>query len=178
MELFEAIESRFSYRGAFKDEKVPREHLRAIVQAGLAAPSGKNMQTPSFVIADDPDLLNGIRNAVGGNKPMQSCPALICCIIDKDPEAVYHGHSFQIEDCAAATENMLLAVTALGYRSVWLDGMLRLESRAERIGEILGIPESKKVQILLPVGAPAEEYPRRGKKPFHERAWFNGWPNE
>ncbi|NQT27823.1 nitroreductase family protein [candidate division KSB1 bacterium] len=178
MDLFDAIRQRFSYRGAFLKQSVPREDLEAIVQAGLDAPSGKNMQTTSFIIVDDPELLDSIRAIASHNKPLQSCLALICCVIDQYPEPIYHDFSFQIEDCSAAVENMLLAITALEYRSVWLDGMLRLESCAEKIGAILGIPPNKKLQIMMPVGLPAEEYPRREKRLFHERAWFNGWKHD
>ncbi|HDQ44699.1 MAG TPA: nitroreductase [bacterium] len=176
MELFQAIGDRFSYRGRFSGESVPREDLKKIVQAGLDAPSGRNQQTTSFVILDDPGLLGQIRRTAAGVVALETAPALICCIVDKHPGAVYHGHSFQIEDCAAAVENMLLAITALGYASVWLDGMLRIETRSEKISGILRLPEGKKVQVMLPVGVPAEDYPRKEKKPFEERAGFNGWP--
>jgi hypothetical protein len=67
----------------------------------------------------------------------------------------------------------LLAITGLGYASVWLDGVLRSEGRAQKIGEAIGLPASKKVQILLPVGVAQEYLPHREKLPFKERAWFN-----
>ncbi|MBF0494093.1 MAG: nitroreductase family protein, partial [Candidatus Omnitrophica bacterium] len=60
MDIFLALQLRHSYRGAFKDILVPRSDLKQIVQAALAAPSGKNMQTTSFVIVDDPELLKKI----------------------------------------------------------------------------------------------------------------------
>lgn len=173
MDLFEAIEKRQSYRGGFLNQPVPREHLRKIVQAGLAAPSGKNAQTTEFVIIDDPAMVSAIRAMHPQNKAMQQAPAYIACIVDKQPPAVYEGMSFQIEDCSAAVENMLLAITALGYGSVWIDGWLRVEGRADKIGQLIGLPAGKKVQILLPVGKPAETWPRPQKKPFEQRAWFN-----
>ena len=173
MELFEAIAKRKSYRGAFKDDPVSRKDLEAIVEAGLKAPSGKNCQTTRFVIVDNEKLLEEIRGMHANNKAMQQCGALIVCIVDIEPEAVYEGFSFEIEDCAAAVENMLLAVTALGYATVWIDGWLRVEGRAERIGELLGVPEGKIVRIVLPIGVPSEEYKQPKKKPFGQRAWFN-----
>ncbi|MFH1039439.1 MAG: nitroreductase family protein [PVC group bacterium] len=173
MELFEAMKRRHSYRGPFKDDPVPREDLERIVAAGLRAPSGKNEQTTSFVIVDDPSLVKEIGGMHPGNQALQLARALIACIIDRHPEAVYEGHSFQVEDCAAAVENMLLAITALGYGSVWIDGWLRLEGHAEKIGGLLGVPETRVVRVLLPVGIPAEEGPRKEKKAFNERAWFN-----
>lgn len=54
MDLFEAVARRHSYRGPYTDQPVPREDLRKIVQAGIQAPSGRNEQTTSFVIIDDP----------------------------------------------------------------------------------------------------------------------------
>lgn len=173
MELFEAISKRKSYRGAFKEKAVSTKDLEAIVEAGLKAPSGKNEQTTSFVIVDEDEILEKIREMHANNKAMQQCRALIACIVDIEPEAVYEGHSFVVEDCAAAVENMLLAVTALGYATVWIDGWLRVENRAERIGELLGVPEGKIVRIVLPIGIPAEEYKQPKKKSFDERAWFN-----
>ena len=57
MDVMQAIATRHSYRGAFKSEPVPREHLRQIVEAGLKAPSAGNSQTTSYAIVDDPDVV-------------------------------------------------------------------------------------------------------------------------
>lgn len=165
MELFEAIEKRHSYRGGYQDKLVPREDLIKIVQAGLSAPSGCNAQTTSFVIVDDPEVIARINEVVSIKSP-----AVIVCVVD--PVPVYKDMSFELEDCSAAVENMLLAVVALGYASVWLDGVLR-GGAGETIARILNVPDGKRVQILLPVGAPTEEVTAREKKPFCERAWFN-----
>ena len=94
-----------------------------------------------------------------------------------DPSPVYEGTSFALEDCSAAVENMLLAVTALGYASLWLDGALRGAKR-KQVGALLGVPAGKRVQILLPIGVPAEVRTQREKKSFAERAWFNGYGND
>ncbi len=175
MELFEAIKKRQSYRGQYKDIQIPRPDLEKIVQAGLDAPSGKNAQTTEFVVVDDPSLAAKIAAMHTANKAVQQAKAFIACICDVQPEAVYEGYSFQVEDCAAAVENMLLAITALGYASVWVDGWLRLEGRAAAIGNLLGLPQSKAVRILLPIGIPCQEYKQPAKKPFAERAWYNGY---
>ena len=177
MDVFEAIEKRYSYRGPYKDEPMPREHLRKILEAGLKAPSGRNMQTTKFVIVDDPDLLEKI-GGMHDKAAMKQARAMIACIIDKNPEPVYEGHSFQVEDCSTAVENMLLAITSLGYASVWIDGWLRVENRAERIGKLLGVPDEKIVRVLLPLGVPAEQGPRKEKMPFEQRAWFNKYEGE
>ena len=173
MDVFEAIARRHSYRGLFLPDPVPRADLERIVQAGLQAPSGKNEQTTAFVIVDDPDLLAAIRSFPGANAAVRSARACIACVVDAAPGAVYEGHHFQVEDCAAAVENMLLAVTALGYATVWIDGWLRVRDRARRVGDLLGVPPAKTVRILLPLGRPAEAHRQKEKLPFAARAWFN-----
>ena len=172
MDVFEAIAKRHSYRGEFTKTLVPRNDLEKIVQAGIRAPSGKNEQVVSFVIVDDRDLLAKLAKVI--DKPVcVTAGAMIVCVVD--PRPVYNAISFAAEDCAASVENMLLAITALGYATVWLDGVLRLENRAARIGELLGVPPDREVQIILPLGVPMEPGIQREKAPFTERAWFNRW---
>jgi len=170
MDLFDAIANRYSYRGKFTDSPVLRKDLETIVAAGVHAPSACNEQVATFVIVDDKTLLRQIAEIIP--KPVcQSAQAMIACVAD--PRAVYAGISFAGEDCAAAVQNMLLAITALGYASVWLDGALRAENRAARIGELLGVPAGKTIRILLPIGVSAEPGRPREKLPFDRRAWFN-----
>jgi nitroreductase len=173
MDIFTAIEKRYSYRGPMEQAQITREDLRKIVECGLKAPSGKNAQTTQFVIIDNPNILEELHKMHPANKAMQQAPAMIACIVDKRPEKIYEGYDFQLEDCAAAVENILLAITGYGYASVWIDGWLRVEQRADRVAELIELPANKKVQILLPVGKPAEQGPRKEKKPFEQRAWFN-----
>jgi nitroreductase len=173
VDIFDAIARRHSYRGPFKDQPMPREDLRRIVQAGLQAPSGRNEQTTRFVIVDDAPLVRQIGALHTTNKAVQQARAFIACIVDERPAPVYEGFHFQVEDCAAAVENMLLAVTALGYATVWIDGWLRIEQHAQTIGRLLGVPEGKVIRVLLPLGVPAEAWSQREKKPFEARAWFN-----
>lgn len=170
MDVFEAMAKRHSYRGPFTDAPVPREDLRKIVQAGIRAPSGKNEQVVSFVIVDDPELLGQIA-AVVQRPACNTAKAMIACV--SDPRPVFEGFSFAAEDTAAAVENMLLALTALGYASVWLDGVLRLNDVAARVGELLGVPPGRTVRILLPLGVPAEPGVQKEKLPFAQRAWFD-----
>lgn len=175
MDLFEAIEKRYSYRGRFTNKPVSEDDLRKIVQAGLDAPTGKNMQTTEFVIINDEEKVKEIRNILPDKMAVATGKAYIACIVDKEPEIVFGTHHFQIEDCAAAVENMLLAITALGYTSVWLDGVLRTNNTAEKFAEIIKCPESKKVQIVLPVGKPEKEGARKEKKKFSERVKMNSY---
>jgi nitroreductase len=171
MDLFTAIEKRHSYRGSFVEGRIPRKDLQRITEAGIRAPSGYNGQTTSFLILDDPSLLEQV-GEIMANERVKTAPALISVLMDTSPTG--RELQFGIEDYSAAVENMLLAVTALGYATVWIDGSLRREDRAKRIGDLLGVPEIFEVRVVLPLGIPAEEGSQNEKKPFSERAWFYG----
>ena len=173
MDLFKAILLRHCYRGSFRQDSIPREDLREIVQAGLMAPSGKNLQTTRFVIVDRQDVLCQIAAICPVNQAVMEMRAMIACIVDREPDLLADGPSFQVEDCATAVDHMLLAATALSYATVWIDGALRVENRADRIGQLLGVPQAKVVRIILPLGNPAEPYQGPVKMSFEERAWFD-----
>ncbi len=172
MDLFEAIRKRHSYRGPYEDRTIPRGDLERIVQAGIQAPSGVNAQTTSFVIIDEPEKVSAVADIVEKDLLRQAA-AVIVCVVDHRP--VYQDMSFGVEDCAAAVENMLLAIAALGYATVWIDGALRRDERTERIARLLDIPDDLEVRIILPVGVPREHWEQKEKRAFAERAWFNGW---
>ncbi len=172
MELFEAFAERHSYRGAFKNMPVPREDLNKIVEAGIAAPSGCNAQTTSFAIVDDPAILAEIRGLIS-MAAVQTAPAIIAVIMREQP--TYRGMGFEVQDYSAAVENMLLAITGLGYASVWLDGVLRTRGIAEKIGSLLNVPRGQDmtVTVILPVGIPGEKGRQNDRLPFEQRVWYN-----
>ena len=173
MDLLTAIEKRHSYRGTMQKQQPHRDDLITIVKSGIMAPSGKNAQTTQFIIIDDKEIIAKLNSMHPANLAMQEAPAMIACIIDQNPAKVFECYDFQLEDCAAAVENMLLTITALGYASVWIDGWLRLDNRQQQIAELLNLPAGKKVQIILPIGVPAEQWQQKERKPFEQRACFN-----
>lgn len=173
MDFFTAVAARHSYRGPLRAAPVPREDLARIVDAGIRAPSGKNCQTTHFVVIDDPGLVVQLRRLHATNRAMQTASALIACLVDRDPPPVYEGYDFQIEDCAAAVENMLLAVAALGYASVWIDGWLRVGGRAAAVANLIGAPPEKIVRVLLPIGVPEQPGQQPARRGVGERAWYN-----
>ena len=89
----------------------------------------------------------------------------------------YRDRCFAVQDYSAAIENMLLAITELGYQSCWYEGHITDEDRiGYQIAQILGVPDDYELVCILPVGiAETEPVPPR-KKSFEERAWFNSWP--
>ena len=171
MDTLECISVRHSYRGAYRNEPVPREDLRKIMEAGLAAPSGCNKQTVSLIAADDPALVAKIKSVI--DPPVaQTAPAFICVLTRR--VCAYRDRCFAVQDYAAAIENMLLAIMALNYQSCWYEGHITDEDRiCDKIAGLLGVPRDMDLVCILPVGwAESEPVPPR-KKAFEERAFFN-----
>lgn len=176
MEALSWIHQRTSYRGKYKPIPVPREHLKAIMEAGLAAPSGCNKQTTSLIAVDAPDLLSELKRQM--DPPIcDTAPAFICVLTRRI--YAYRDKSYSIQDYAAAIENMLLAIVALGYQSCWYEGHITDEDKiGTRLAETLGVPLEYEMVCILPVGYAAEALGCAKKKPFEERAWFNGFGQE
>lgn len=169
----EWICSRRSYRGRYRPDRVPREDLTAIMAAGLAAPSGCNRQTTSLIAVDDPALLERLRAEI--DPPVgETAPAMICVLTRRIN--AYRDRCFATQDYAAAIENMLLAIVALGYQSCWYEGHVTDADRiGDRLARILGVPDGYELVCVLPVGVAEGEPAAPKKKPFAERAWFNGF---
>ena len=174
MDTLQAILTRRSYRGKYLDAPVPREHLQTIMEAGCAAPSGCNRQTTSFIAVDDPALLARLKALV--TPPVAgTAPAWI--LVLTRPIVAYRDRRFNVQDYAAAIENMLLAAHALGYASCWYEGHITDDDDiAGQIAQALGLPEEYRIVCVLPVGVPAEEAKIPKKLPPRQRMWFNEGP--
>lgn len=171
MELMEAIRARKSYRNLFTNAPVPRADLEEILEAGVLAPSGCNMQTTQFIGVDDPALVRQLAEICGKDWVKTSAAAVL--LLTKETMSP-SGVSYHVHDYAAAAENILLAIAAKGYASVWIEGQIRGEKAGE-MGRLLGVPDDLTVAVYLPLGVPAKPVTVVAKKPFEERAWFNGY---
>ena len=171
--MTDLILQRRSYRGKFKPDRIPAGDLQLILEAGLAAPSGCNKQTTSLIAVDDPAILARIHAVI--DPPVgETAPAMIC-VLSKNIIA-YRDRCFATQDYSAAIENMLLAITALGYQSCWYEGHITDTDRiGDKIAEILGVPEEYRMVCILPVGVAESAPGTPRKKAFAERAWFNGF---
>ena len=111
MDALEAIRRRRSVR-KYTGDPIPREHLEIIVDAGRLAASGSNNQPWDFIVVTDRAMIDQLKIA---SQWMEQAGAIIAVVLD--PES-----RWWLEDGSAAVENMLIAATALGYGSCWLEG--------------------------------------------------------
>ena len=176
MDTMDTILSRRSYRGKYLPQPVPREDLKKIMEAGLAAPSGCNKQTVSLIAVDDPKMLARLRTVIDPRKG-ETAPAMICVLTQRI--IAYRDRCFNVQDYAAAIENMLLAIVSMGYQSCWFEGHITDVDRiGDKMARILNVPEGYELVCFLPVGRAEGEAQAPVKKEFDERAFFNGFGNE
>ena len=173
MNVLTAIKDRTSYRGAYQSTPVPREDLVRIMEAGLAAPSGCNKQTTSLIAVDDAQVLRKLHKVI--EKPsIESAPAMICVLTQKT--IAYRDRCFHVHDYSAAIQNMLLAAVGLGYQSCWYEGYITdTDAIGRKMADVLGVPADYELVCFLPIGIAAQPVTHAQKKPFEERAWFNGF---
>jgi len=154
MDALEAIRARRSVR-QYSGAPIPRRDLEMIVDAGRLAATGGNLQPWEFVVITAREMIQRLKVAADW---MDKAGAIIAVVMDPSSR-------WWIEDGAAAIENMLLASTALGYGSCWLEGWTL--AHEQELKALLGIPTEKRLLTLIPIGAPAES-PTREKKPLSE----------
>lgn len=159
-ELVQTIFSRRSIR-RYQDEPVSEIDIQTLLEAAMAAPSASNRKPWHFVLVDDRDVLDRLADAHPYAKMLYEAP--LCVAVCGDTIA---SERYWVQDCSAATENLLLAATAMGLGAVWL-GVHPNEDRIAAIREILGIPPEISPLNLISVGHPAEE---KGARTQYDRA--------
>lgn len=147
----EAIFKRRSVR-KFQDKPISEEQIKQIVKAAMAAPSAGGARHWHFVVLKDKNLKATIAQRYPNIAPLATAPAGILICADTKLE-VYPG--FWPLDCAAATQNALLAATELGLGSVWC-AVYPDQQKMNGIKDLLGLPESVQPFSIIPLGYPAE----------------------
>ena len=154
MDAFEAIRKRRSVR-EYTGDAIPREDLEQIVDAGRLAPTGWNRQPWDFIVITDKEMIQKLKIVA---QWMDKAGAIIALVLDPSSR-------WWLEDGSAAIENILIASTALGYGSCWLEGYTL--PREEEFKKLLGVPKDKRLLTLIPIGVPVE-WPTVEKKPLEE----------
>ena len=169
-DTLDALFARRSYRGRFCSNPVPLKDLQTIVDAGLAAPSGCNKQTTSLAAVNTPEMMQQIIAAIA---PPVAATAPAGIFVLTQRICAYRDKCFAVQDYSAAIENMLLAITAMGYASCWYEGHITDTDRiCDKLAAILGIPPEYALVCFLPVGIP-ESLPKSPvKKANAERSFF------
>lgn len=157
MEALNAIRRRCSIR-KYRSRAIPRRLIERVVNAGRLAPTAWGKQPWEFIVVTDPDMRSKIANMTDYGKFIRKAPACIAVFCEET--------QFYLEDGCAATENVLIAATALGLGTCWVAGDKK--SYAETVRETLGVPQSYRLISLIPIG-----YPEWTPGPKRKRALRN-----
>ena len=152
-DLIQLIMTRTSIR-AFQDKPVSDETVEVLLKAAMAAPSAKNSQPWSFLVIRDRALLEKLGDSLPNAKMTATAPVavVICGVLDKALPG--EAREYWIQDAAAATENFLLAVHALGLGAVWT-GVHPISERIRILKDALHLPDGIEPFCLIPFGYPA-----------------------
>ena len=161
--VLDNILSRKSVR-SYTEQDVSQEQIETILKAAMAAPSGVNLQPWRFVVVREQSTKEKL--AVGFNKMIAQAPvAIVVCGVTTRDDGQPNGNW--------ATENLLLAVEALGLGAVWT-ACYPYDVRMDPTIEALGLPEDVKPYCIVPIGYPAgEDKPKDKWKPenIHYEKW-------
>jgi nitroreductase len=169
MNLLEIIKKRRSIR-RFTTQQVEKEKIAALLEAAMYAPSAVNKQPWHFIVIDDHAVMKRIMEAHPHSKMFET--ANIGVLVCGDLQ-LHHGPGYWIADCAAATENILLAATTLGLGSCWV-GIYPREDRMKAMKEIFVLPDHVEAFALVAIGYAAEQK-NTPERFFQEKIHFNQW---
>ena len=145
----------------YTDEAVKDEDLNYILRAAMSAPTARNTRCYSFIVIKEKEMHKKIASVHPAAQMILGAPVAVLVVGDTDK--VYGNYLPQ--DCAAATQNMLLAATAKGYGSVWC-GVYDTE-RQEALEKLFDLPSNIKAFSVVVMGKSADNSPAK-----------NGWQPE
>jgi len=169
METMDAIFSRRIIR-KYLPKPVTCDLIENILKAGMNAPSAGDEQPWHFVIIDKHYLLQKISEIHPYAKMLKDAPAAVLVCGDQN---VLKFKDLWIQDCSAASENMLLAAHDMGLGAVWI-GIYPAENLVREVRGIMNIPQHIVPFSIIGMGYPAEEKTGRlryDKSKVHNNIW-------
>ncbi len=154
MDAMQAILTRRSIR-RYTKENVSDEIVKELLEAAMSAPSAGNEQPWHFVVIRDRKILDEIPNIHPYSGMLREAPLAILICGD---ESLQKYKGYWVQDCSAATENLLIAINAKGLGGVWL-GVYPVEDRVIGIRKLLNMPDNIIPFSLISIGYPAEQKP-------------------
>ena len=150
MEFLDILQNRRSVR-QYTGEKIPKEQLEKILQAGLLSPTEKNRKPSELIVVQNKETLLALSHCrIKVAKILENAGCAILVFADTEKTDIWP------EDCSIAMSNMHLMADSLGLGSCWIQGRLREAENGQTTEqfcrEILAVPENFALQAILSVG--------------------------
>ncbi|MDE6793743.1 MAG: nitroreductase family protein [Muribaculaceae bacterium] len=155
--VLDNIMTRTSIR-QFTSQPIAKDTLDMIVKAGMAAPTAMNKQPWAFVVVTEKEVLDSL-NAVHPYSNLKTATAAIIVCGDMEKAATDFAREYWIQDCSAATENILLAAHALGLGAVWC-GVYPNPKVMPEVKRVLSLPT-----WVIPLNIITMGYPEAASQP-------------
>ena len=162
MNVYEAIKTRRSVR-AYKQDPVPEESLKRILEAARLAPSGHNAQERKFIVVRDDEKRKQLAEDASGQAFISEAPVIIVAVALDPAHIMSSGVPSYAVDLAIAIDHMTLAAVEEGLDTCWIGAFSQ-----SKVKEILDIPEECKVVVLLPLGFAKDELGPKTRKSMKE----------
>lgn len=169
--VIENIMTRTSIR-QFTDQPIAKDTLDLLIKAGMAAPSAMNAQPWSFIIITDREVLDSL-NAIKPWFNLKTATAAIAVCGNLTKTGDGPEKDYWVQDCSAATENILLAAHAYGLGAVWC-GVYPNPDIVSGVERILQTPENVIPLNIITLGYPAENPEPKDKfktENIHYQKW-------
>ena len=170
--ILENIQNRRSVRN-FTGEPVEKSILITLLKAGMACPSARNRQPLAFVVVTERNMLDALGTGLPHTKMLFQAGAAIVVCGDSSVKLQEGAIDLWYQDAAAATENILLAVEAVGLGAVW-SALFPYSERENHVHKILKLPSGILPFSIVPVGHTAGEHLPRDKfreEKIHWERW-------
>jgi nitroreductase len=140
------IKSRHSVR-KFKPDPVGDLVISDALECAARAPTAMNTQPWLFGVLKDKTTLSNIGAMTDNGRFIADCPLCFAVFGEKNQK-------YYLEDCCAATENLILALQAYGVSSCWVAG--EKKPYVEEVRKLLGVPEGYTLVSLVAAGSPMD----------------------
>lgn len=167
--FIETILTRRSIR-KYTGEEIGQETIETLLKCGMYAPSAVNKQPWHFIVFEEKEYFNKIMEVHPNSRMLAGAKKAILVCGDY---RLAHAPGYLPLDCAAATQNILLAAHSLGLGACWI-GIHPREERIKCLNELFHLPEHIQAFSLISLGYPAEEKktPERFQR---DRIHYGGW---
>jgi nitroreductase len=149
MNVLEAIRSRCSVR-AYQKKDVEDEKLRILLDCARLAPSAANLQEWRFVVVRDQKVRAKLAEAANNQAFVAEAPVILVCCAETEQHTMRCGEKSYPVDVAIAIDHITLAAVELGLGTCWIGAF-----SADKVRELVGIPDGLPVVALLTLGYPA-----------------------
>ncbi|BAX81074.1 flavin reductase [Labilibaculum antarcticum] len=154
-ETLEVIHNRKSVRH-FTDQPVSKEQIETLLRAGMAAPTAVNRQPWAFYVVTERETLDTLSQQLPYAKMLSQVQAAIVVCGDMEKAGNLKDEGYWVQDCAAATENILLAAESIGLGAVWT-ASYPYDDRTKAVIKALNLPEKYIPLNVIPIGYPTGE---------------------